>query len=75
MSKTPIADKHPSLIDIEQLKLWSGYKRGNEIVNFLIENRIPYWQGKDGQPMTTLEAVNNKLLPDTSTEREIAEFI
>ena len=61
---------NPTLLNIDDLMKWTGYKNPDDVENFLIENRIPYLHGVDHRPITTLETLNKMLMPDASPEKQ-----
>jgi len=57
------------LLNGDDLKAWLGTTQTARVLRFLKQNRIPYWVS-GGQPVTTLTAVNARLL----AEEKVAEF-
>ena len=51
------------LVYIEDLKRMSGYKQSADIGRWLAMNGINFFTGKDGTLSTTLDAINNRLIP------------
>ena len=63
-----------TLLTTEQLQQWTGYKGSTKIVTFLKDNRIPFWTAKGGNPITTLEAVNSRLVSKSADSKEEFDF-
>ncbi|WP_319379925.1 hypothetical protein [Thiomicrorhabdus sp.] len=65
-----------SLISFNNLQEWFGYERRSDIIRKLKDEGISYTLGKDGNPITTIEAINKSLLgtvqDDEKTGWEIA---
>ena len=61
-----------SLITAQDLAHWLGYESSQRqrVERWLRDHRIPYFQGRDGRPCTTTEAINGKLLGQTIDEVE-----
>ena len=47
------------LINFKQLSEWTNYKRPADVVAKLQEMGVHYEIGKNGEPFTTLEAINS----------------
>lgn len=62
-----------TLIDEDELKAKLKYERRGDVVRFLQQNRIPYFYGKAGSPVTTLGAIESVLIGNT--ERESCELL
>ena len=56
-----------SLVTEEQLKEWTKYARTCDIIRFLRDNKIPFWEGRGATVVTTLEAINSRLLDEEVT--------
>ncbi|MCA9422927.1 MAG: hypothetical protein KC592_18050 [Nitrospira sp.] len=56
------------LLSIEDLKEWTGYQRTQDVKRWLAERDIKWWNGKDHQPCTTIQAINDKLIDSHSNE-------
>lgn len=50
------------LLTFEQLSEWYEYKRPSDIKKILEKNGIKYHLDRKNRPITTLEAINEKLL-------------
>ena len=50
-----------NLINFETLKEWLNYSHVKKIIGFLNKHGIAYWI-ENGKPVTTLEAINMKLI-------------
>lgn len=55
------------LLSTEDLKRWLNYKQEADVEKFLRQERIPYCYGKGGGPVTTLAAVDARLLGSKTT--------
>lgn len=49
------------LINFKQLSEWTNYKRPADVVAKLDEMGVHYELGKNGEPFTTLEAINSAI--------------
>jgi hypothetical protein len=56
-----------SLLGTEELKAWLDTTQTAKVERFLREHRIPHWRTRSG-PVTTLEAINARLLGAASEE-------
>ncbi|OQX38088.1 MAG: hypothetical protein B0D91_05190 [Oceanospirillales bacterium LUC14_002_19_P2] len=56
-----------SLITEDQLKEWTKYARTGDVIRFLRDNKIPFWEGRGDSIVTTLEAINSRLLDEEVT--------
>ncbi len=61
------------LLNTQHLKEWLGCSHTKKIISFLNSRSIPYWIEK-GQPLTTTEAINKKLIGEPETDEEVIEF-
>ncbi len=50
-----------NLVNFETLKEWLKYSHVKKIIGFLNKHGIAYWI-ENGKPVTTLEAINMKLI-------------
>lgn len=50
------------LLTFEQLSKWYKYKRPSDVKKILEENGIKYQLDRQNRPITTLEAINERLL-------------
>tara|TARA_B100001964_G_C14234730_1_gene601848 strand:+ start:2475 stop:2663 length:189 start_codon:yes stop_codon:yes gene_type:complete len=50
-----------NLVNFETLKEWLNYSHVKKIIGFLNKHGIAYWI-ENGKPVTTLEAINMKLI-------------
>ena len=50
-----------SLVTFKNLKEWLNYSHVKKIIGFLNKHGIAYWI-ENGKPVTTLEAINMKLI-------------
>jgi|TARA_B100001964_G_C14234960_1_gene601957 hypothetical protein len=50
-----------NLINLEKLREWLNCSHVNKIIGFLNKHGIAYWI-ENGKPVTTLEAINMKLI-------------
>lgn len=55
---TPYAD---TLITATELKARLNFKQTSAVQRWLLENKIPFFAGKDGELVTTLWAINQAL--------------
>lgn len=62
-----------NLINSQNLKDWLACSQLKKVIRFLNKHKIPYWIEK-GQPVTTIEAINEKLLHESNNEEEKIEF-
>lgn len=60
-----------SLLSFEDLKVWTGYSSKAAIREFLRHNRIWYTEGKQGEPVTTLNHILSATIKDSSNHDEI----
>ena len=62
-----------SLLSTPELIKWIGYEPGQvrRLERWLIQQGIPYFPGKGGDPITTTEAINAKLIGSGVTREEI----
>ncbi len=58
------------LIDSEQLQKATGYERIGDLEKCLKKNGVRVLYGKNGQPFTTIDAINAALGLKASGERE-----
>jgi len=68
---------NPHLINVDQLKDLTGYSRSGDVINWLERHQIPYFIGAGGNPVTTLDALNARLLNTgalQSVETETIDF-
>ncbi|MCW7556442.1 hypothetical protein NX722_28645 [Endozoicomonas gorgoniicola] len=49
------------LIKEAQLKDWTGFKQQKPLIDFLIENNIPFARGKGGEIITTINQIDTTL--------------
>lgn len=52
------------LLNFEQLSEWYEYKRPSDVKKILEKNGIKYQLDRQNRPITTLDAINEKLLDD-----------
>ncbi len=50
-----------SLISIEELMEATGYKKAGHVESWLQQNNIPYFHGKQGNIITTIDKINDAL--------------
>ncbi|OQX33589.1 MAG: hypothetical protein B0D91_14080 [Oceanospirillales bacterium LUC14_002_19_P2] len=62
--------KTEQLVTEDELKEWTKYVRTGDIIRFLRENQVPFWEGRGGRVLTTLEAINSSLLNKQITHVE-----
>lgn len=55
---------NPNLVNFQALQDYTGLIRPSAIENWLQKYGIPYWHNAKGDPITTLEALNNRLIND-----------
>jgi|TARA_B100002003_G_scaffold245057_1_gene272220 hypothetical protein len=60
-----------SLVTFQNLREWLNYSHVGKIIAFLNKHRIAHWI-ENGKPVTTLEAINLKLIHNE--EKEEIEF-
>jgi hypothetical protein len=65
----------PILIDSEQLKKATGYERPGDLEKCLKNNGVRVLYGKNGQPFTTLDAINAALGLKTSDAKEEIDIL
>lgn len=63
------------LIDSEQLQKATGYERIGDLEKCLKKNGVRVLYGKNGQPFTTIDAINAALGLKTSDEREDIDIL
>lgn len=56
-----------SLVDENELKKWTKYHRTGDLIRFLRERGIPFWEGKGDSIVTTIEAINARLMDPNQT--------
>jgi hypothetical protein len=71
----PASSANPNLLTEAELMAWLGYRRRLDLIEALRQQRIPYFTGKGGIVVTTLEAVNAGLLGVASARMEAPEPI
>lgn len=57
------------LLSASQLKTWLGVQQNAQVMKFLRKHKIAYWMAGD-QPVTTLAAINARLLGTHSSDEE-----
>jgi len=65
----------PILIDSEQLQKATGYERPGDLEKCLKKNGVRVLYGKNGQPFTTLDAINAALGLKASGAREDIDIL
>ncbi|NOT13580.1 MAG: hypothetical protein HOP23_17430 [Methylococcaceae bacterium] len=65
----------PMLIDSEQLQKATGYERPGDLEKCLKNNGVRVLYGKNGQPFTTLDAINAALGLKTSDAKEEIDIL
>jgi hypothetical protein len=65
----------PILIDSEQLQKATGYERASDLEKCLKKNGIRVLYGKNGQPFTTLDAINAALGLKTNEAKEDIDIL
>ena len=63
------------LIDSEQLQKATGYERIGDLEKCLKKNGVRVLYGKNGQPFTTIDAINAALGLKTGDEREDIDIL
>lgn len=58
------------LVSQQQLEEVTTYHRSSDIIKWLEKHGIKYWAVKGGKVMTTMEAINDKLLDKNDSEIE-----
>ncbi|WP_319557945.1 DUF4224 domain-containing protein [Thiomicrorhabdus sp.] len=58
------------LISFALLKKWLGYENKAAVVRWLNDKGISYEIGRNGEPITTKEAINKRLLGEQADEQE-----
>ena len=61
-----------SLVHEKDLKDWSGFTRKKDLVQFLINNGIAFFYGKDGSVVTTQAAIDSRLTHEGSLNSSTA---
>ena len=56
-----------SLVTFKNLKEWLNYSHVSKIIEFLNRHAIAFWI-ENGKPVTTLQAINMKLINNGETE-------
>ena len=57
------------LVNTEQLQAWLGYERPGDVLKWLSRKDIAFFTGRDGKPVTTVEALNAALRMDDSSSK------
>ena len=58
------------LVNLDRLRAWLSYERRDAVIRWLDENGVRYRRGKNGDPVTTLAAINAAMLGDAAPPRE-----
>ena len=54
-------ESNQQLIKEDQLKDWTGFKQQKLLIDFLIENNIPFFRGKGGEVITTIQQIDSTM--------------
>ncbi len=57
------------LVSTEDLKRWTGYNQSGHVKNFLRRYGIRYYEAKNGDPVTTMAAVESANIENRTTAK------
>ncbi len=58
------------LLSQPELMEWSGFKQRTGLIQWLLDNRIPFFYGKGGTIVTTVSAINSPLIGQESIKKK-----